>query len=122
MKIPLSHDELANLASSNSDLESLGQAIAGCRLGDWEAKRNLERQFQPLLIMMATKRAGDDTKHRTSLIERGRVGLYRAAKRFPRRDPMRHFRLFALPFIEASMDKPPSFWQKMRDAWLARGS
>ena len=120
MKIPLSHDELSNLAANSGEIEALTQAIDGCRLGDWEAKRALERIFQPLLVMLATKRAGDDVKHRTHLLERGREGLYRAAKRFPKRDPVKQFRIFALPFIEAAMDKPPSFWQKLQDAWRRR--
>lgn len=120
MKIPLSQDELANLASSNSDIEALQHAIAGCRLGDWEAKHNLERLFQPLLVMLATRRAGDDAKLRNALVERGREGLYRAAKRFPRNDQVRHFRLFALTFVEAAMDNPPGFWRKLWAAWCSR--
>ena len=55
---------------------------------------------------------GRDTAASNRLIERGREGLYRAAKQFPKRRHVRHFRLFALPFIEAAMDRPPSFWQR----------
>jgi DNA-directed RNA polymerase specialized sigma subunit len=117
MKIQLSHDDLANLAINSNELETLTNALAGCRAGDWESKHELERIFQSLLVMMATKRTGDDVKQRTRLIERGRAGLYRAAKRFPKREPAKQFRIFALPFIEAAMDEPPSFWQKLQDAW-----
>jgi DNA-directed RNA polymerase specialized sigma subunit len=108
MKIALSQDEVANLSASGAHAEELAKAVGGCRIGDWEAKHALERLFAPLLAMLADKRAGDDNAARNELIERGRAGLYRAAKRFPRRDPIRLFRLFALDHIEAAMDKPAS--------------
>ena len=106
MKIALSQDEIANLATSGSQMEALTQAVSGCRVGDWEAKRNLERLFNPLITMLAARRAGADTKVRNELIERGRAGLYRAAKRFPRRENVRRFRLFALDYIQTEMEKP----------------
>jgi len=106
MKIALSQDEVANLSASGTHADELAQAVGGCKLGDWEAKHALERLFAPLIAMLATKRAGDDNAARDALVERGRAGLYRAAKRFPRRDPIRLFRLFALDYIEAEMDKP----------------
>ena len=112
MKISLSQQEVDGLAASGGDFEALSQAVAACKLGDWEAKHTLDRMFHPLLAMLAAKRVGSDTAASNRLIERGREGLYRAAKQFPKRRHVRHFRLFALPFIEAAMDRPPSFWQR----------
>ena len=113
MKIPLSHNEVAELAAGVTDHELLARVLAACRIGDWEAKHQLERMFQPLLLMLATKRAGESAALRNQLIERGREGLIRAAKRFPAAEPVRHFRVFALNFIEAAMDRPPGFWQRL---------
>ena len=106
MKIALSQKEVASLAISGTQTEALAQAVAGCKLGDWEAKRALERLFSPLITMLAVKRAGSDTAVRNELIDRGRDGLYQAAKRFPPRESIRRFRLFALDHIEKNMDKP----------------
>lgn len=113
MKVALSPDEIASLSSSGAHAEELAQAVSGCKLGDWEAKRNLERLFNPLILMLAVKRAGDDNALRNELVENGRAGLYQAAKRFPRREHVRRFRLFALEHIEAAMDKPKSGLRKL---------
>ena len=106
MKIALSQDEVASLSGSGAQAEALEQAVAGCKLGDWESKHALERLFNPLIIMLAAKRAGADRAACNELIERGREGLYQAAKRFPQRESIRRFRLFALDCIEQAMDKP----------------
>jgi DNA-directed RNA polymerase specialized sigma subunit len=113
MKIPLSQAEVAELASAATDHDLLARLLAACKLGDWEAKRQLARTFQPLLMMLATKRVGEDAALRNQMIERGREGLVRAAKRFPKGEPVRHFRVFALQFIETAMDHPPGFWQRL---------
>lgn len=112
-KIPLSQQEVAGLALNSADLEALTRAIAGCKIGDWEARKKLDRLFQPLLVLLAEKRAGEDIGARNRMLERGREGLQRAAKRFPKHEQVRHFRLFALPFIEVAMDRPPSFWKRL---------
>ena len=107
MKIAFSQDEVATLSGSGAHAEELAQAVAGCKLGDLESRHALERQFAPLITMLAGKRTGADNHvARNELIDRGREGLYRAAKRFPPRESIRRFRLFALDYIEAAMDKP----------------
>jgi DNA-directed RNA polymerase specialized sigma subunit len=113
MKIALSQEEVASLSAASAQTEVLSQAIEGCRIGDWEAKRNLERLFTPLILMLAERRAGQDVGLRNKLVERGREGLYRAAKRFPRSESVRRFRIFALDRIEQYMDKPPSGLAKL---------
>ncbi len=119
MKIALSPDEVASLSgNSGAQVEAMEQAVRGCKTGDWEAKHALERQFSPLITKLAIKRAGADIEARNELIERGRAGLYRAAKRFPARESVRHFRLYALDEIEAAMDNPlrglARFWDRLR--------
>ena len=113
MKIPLSQQELAGLADASGDIEALATTLADCRIGDWEAKRRLERMFHPLLRVMALKRVGQDTAALNRLVELGREGVHQAAKRFPEREPARHFRVFALPFIEFAMDHRPGFWERL---------
>lgn len=105
MKIPLSQNELADL-SSTGDIEAFRSAIDGSRLGDWDAKRQLDRFFNPLIQLLVFKRAGNDTARRNELAERAREGLHRAAKRFPRDMPARRFWIFALDPIESAMDRP----------------
>jgi len=106
MKIAFSQNEVASLSSGGAHAEELAQAVSGCKMGDWEAKHTLERLFSPLIAMLAAKRVESGNVARNELIDRGREGLYRAAKRFPRREPIRRFRLYALDYIEAAMDKP----------------
>ncbi|MEI8242615.1 MAG: hypothetical protein WCI17_05055 [bacterium] len=106
MKIALSQNEVASLSASSAQAEAMAQAVSGCKKGDWEAKRNLERLFLPLIAMLADKRAGVDGTARGALVEQGKAGLNRAAKRFPQRELIRRFRLYALNYIEAEMDKP----------------
>jgi DNA-directed RNA polymerase specialized sigma subunit len=106
MKITLSPEEMANLSAGGAQLEEIARAVDGCKLGDWEARHELERLFNPLIATLAFRRAGDDAALRNELIERGRAGLYRAAKRFPKRECKRRFRLFALDHIEAAMNRP----------------
>ena len=107
MKIALSQDEVASLSGSGAQSDALAQAVAGCKLGDWEAKRALVRLFAPLIEKLVEKRAGTDQAVRDALIERAHAGLYRAAKRFSKRESIRRFRLFALDYIENAMDKKP---------------
>ena len=108
MKIVLSQDEVANLSGGGTQLEELAKAISGCKLGDRGARPALDSLFAPLIALLVAKRAGDpaDAKLHNELRERGRAGLYRAAKRFPAREPVRRFHLFALDYIEAEMDHP----------------
>lgn len=113
MKIALSQDEVASLSGNGAQSDALAQAVAGCKLGDWEAKHALERLFAPLIEKLADKRAGADPAVRHELIERAREGLYRAAKRYPKRESIRRFRLFALDYIENAMDKRPSGLAKL---------
>ena len=115
MKIALSQDEVANLAGGGTQVEELAKAVSGCKLGDWDAKHALESLFAPLITRLAVQRAGatPDAALHNELIERGRAGLYRAAKRFPSREPIRRFHLFALDYIETEMDHPARGWMKL---------
>lgn len=105
MKIPLNQNELADLAATG-DIEAFRSAIDGSRRGDWESKRRLDRFFDPLIRLLVSKRAGNDTVRRNELTERAREGLHRAAKRFPKDAPARRFWIFALDPVEAAMDRP----------------
>jgi DNA-directed RNA polymerase specialized sigma subunit len=113
MKPAISQTELAELNAASNDHALLAQLIAGCRLGDIESRRALEKNFYPLLVMLATKRVGANPAARNPLIENGKQGLRRAVDHFPKRALPRRFRIFALDYIEAAMDRKPGFWSRL---------
>jgi len=82
----------------------LEHEILAAKDGDWNAKTNLARTFGPLLTSLAEKRASD-TATVNKLIEAGKQGLYLAAKKYKPSVGADHFRIFALDFIESSMDQ-----------------
>jgi DNA-directed RNA polymerase specialized sigma subunit len=113
MKAAISQNELAELNAASNDHALLAKLIAACRLGDIEARRALEKNFYPLLMMLATKRVGSNPADRNPLIETGKQGLRRAVDHFPKRELSRRFRIFALDYIEAAMDQKPGFWSRL---------
>ncbi len=91
----------ARKQSQNRSLEADIKAVKG---GDWEAKNNLARSFMPLLTKLAEKRTSN-TEEINSLITAGKEGLYTAAKKYKSSIGASDFQLFALEFIENSMDR-----------------
>lgn len=81
----------------------LEKDILAAREGDWSAKNNLARVFAPLLTSLAEKRT-TDTAQMNRLIEAGKQGLFAAARKYKPGVGPEHFRVFALDFIERSMD------------------
>jgi DNA-directed RNA polymerase specialized sigma subunit len=114
MKIPLQKDELLDLNGRAAENELLEKAIRGCQMGDWNAKSSLARIFQPLLHTLAEKRVGaGQTAEINKAMERGRQGLFEAARTYKPNIGIQHFRVFALPYIEKHMDGRKSFWARL---------
>jgi len=84
--------------------KNLEREILAAKSGDWNAKANLARVFTPLLTSLAEKRAKDPVLLNKCL-EAGKEGLFTAAKKYREGDGVEHFRIFAVDFIEASMDR-----------------
>lgn len=79
-------------------------SIMGAKRGDWDAKANLVRTYLPLLTSLAQKRS-TNTAELNAMIEAGKHGLMAAAKKYKPSTGPDGFQLFALDFIEASMDR-----------------
>jgi DNA-directed RNA polymerase sigma subunit (sigma70/sigma32) len=101
-------------------LRALEQNILAAQKGDWNAKGNLARTFAALLMSLAEKRTNDRAQI-NQLIEAGKLGLYAAAKKYRPAIGAERFQIFALEFIEKSMDRVIShnFKSGGVGAWLA---
>jgi DNA-directed RNA polymerase specialized sigma subunit len=114
MKLPLQKEELLVLSGRTVENETLERAIRGCQMGDWNAKSTLARIFHPLLHTLAEKRVGaGQTAEINKAMERGRHGLFEAARNYKPTVGIQHFRVFSLPYIEKSMDGRKSFWARL---------
>jgi DNA-directed RNA polymerase specialized sigma subunit len=79
--------------------------IQACKLGDWEAKARMVRAFTPLLSNLARKRAPDGRPEKiNALLEAGKHGLMKACRKYSPEVGLGKFQIFALNFIEESMD------------------
>lgn len=89
---------------SDSDRERvLERDVTACRKGDWEAKSRVIHTFMPLLTSLARKRA-TETADINHFIEAGKEGLLNAARHYKNASSTK-FQIFALGYIEASMNK-----------------
>lgn len=101
-------------------LRALEQDILAAQKGDWNAKSNLTRTFSTLLNTLAEKRS-TDRRQITQLIEAGKAGLFAASKKYKPSLGAERFQIFALDFIEKSMDQAiaRNFRSPGLGAWFA---
>ncbi len=103
MKIPLhgmSHQLDGQPTGKISESE-----IFACKRGDWEAKNRMAHAFTPLLQSLARKRVPDGNPSRINdLVEAGKKGLFQACRRYSSSVGISRFQIFALDYIEASMN------------------
>jgi DNA-directed RNA polymerase specialized sigma subunit len=112
MKIPLNVGQVSGQTSREIQLKSLERDIAAAKKGDWNAKNNLFKTFLPLLNSLAEKRTSDKAEL-NALVDKGKEGLVRALGHFNDPRHPEHFQIFALDFIEKSMDKKPGFLARL---------
>jgi len=103
MKIPLNIGNNGSQSSKSAQMKVLERDILATRKGDWNAKNNLTRTFTPLLLSLAEKRS-TDIAQKNKLVEAGKEGLFTAARKYRENMGPEKFQVFALDFIESSMD------------------
>ena len=103
MKIPLHMSQNGSQSNKAAQQKAIERDVLAAKKGDWNARSNLARTFMPLLTSLARKRSEDNAQV-NRLIELGKEGLYQAAKRYKPSIGADKFQIFALDFIEASMD------------------
>ena len=113
MKIPLKLSDHDLHAGPSAETRELGRHIKGVKKNDWNSKAGLHKTFIPLLTKMAQKRASEQAQI-NDLIEKGKEGLNKAAKKFDLSTGADKFRIFAVDFIENAMDgKGGGFFAKL---------
>lgn len=103
MRIPLKLDQ-EEPQSRLSQTRIPESEILAAKGGDWNAKNALARAFMPLLQSRAEKRSSDVAVV-NNYIEAGKKGLFKAARKYKKNVGPARFQIFALDFIEASMDR-----------------
>ena len=115
MKIPLNMGNNNGQSGKAAQLKTLEREILATKKGDWNAKNNLVRTFTPLLTSLAEKRTSNQGQ-KNKLIDAGKEGLFNAARRYKETMGADRFQVFALDFIEESMDnmdKKVGFFAKL---------
>jgi len=102
LKIPLNMGE-TNDATGKRQLASIERLILAAKGGDWNARHQLARRFNGLLTSLAQKRA-TDPRDVQALIEAGKRGLNKAAKKYRPSIKPEKFQIFALDYIEREMN------------------
>ena len=103
MKIPLNisaaaqHDKTEQVLAFEHD-------ILDSREGDEEARVRLANHFMRFLTALARERS-HDVGLINLYVEAGKTGLYRAARKCKQGGSPERFQMFAVPYIEKSMDR-----------------
>lgn len=113
MKIPLTGNSDTSSSGPAARAKALEKDIFAAKRGDWEARHRVERNLQPLLQKLAQKRS-QNTAEFNQMIEAGKKGIATAIRKVDKGISGDRFQIFALPFIEAQMDK------SNHPGWLAR--
>jgi DNA-directed RNA polymerase specialized sigma subunit len=91
-------------ATPEQKMVAFEKIILSVKSGNWDAKTILAKEFTPLLTSLAEKRS-TEIGVINNLIESGKKGLFKAAKKYKHKMHPEKFRIFALDFIEKEMDK-----------------
>jgi len=90
--------------SKAAQAKALEREVLSAKKGDWNAKNSLARTFMPLIKSLAEKRSSEPAKV-NRYIEAGKNGLFTAVKKYKSSVGPDKFQIFALDFIEKSMDR-----------------
>ncbi len=103
MKIALNMDELSSGDKKATEGKALEKLILATGNGDFEARDTLYQHYLPLLTSLAKKRTSNVAEI-NQFIERGKAGLITATRKYKTSIGSDKFKLFALNYIEKSMD------------------
>ncbi len=101
-----------SLRMNQGDIQSTSRAaqdrvmeheIMACKQGDFEAEKRMLQKFMPLLTSMARKRSSEPAVINTC-IDAGKLGLKKAIQKYKPSVGADKFRIFAVDFIEKSID------------------
>jgi DNA-directed RNA polymerase specialized sigma subunit len=104
MKIPLKLGQETQQSTRAAEAKVLEHDIMAAKGGDWNAKNSLIRTFHPLILSLAEKRSSDPAAV-GRYVEAGKEGLVKAIAKYKPVGAADKFRLYALDFIEASIDR-----------------
>ena len=119
MKISLNMAQAQQPQSREEQRKAFDRDILAIQEGDWNAKNRLVRQFTPLLTSLAEKRSSDLPRI-NQLIEAGKQGLFTAARKYKSSVGADRFQIFALDFIEDSMNRVRSDPESASGGFFAR--
>lgn len=113
MKIPLKLADHDMHAGPSTQTRELDRDIRGAKQNDWNAKAKIHKTFMPLLTSMAQKRSSDQSRI-NELVDKGKEGLNKAAKKYNLNEGADKFRIFAVSYVEDAMDgKGGGFFSKL---------
>ncbi len=104
MKIPLHIGQNGTQTAVAAQAKVIERDVLAAKQGDWNARTSLTKAMTPLLVSLAQKRASDQPTV-NALVEAGKGGLYRAARKYHTGIGAERFQIFALDFIDAAMDQ-----------------
>ena len=105
MKIPLNMGDDAKRSPQARDLRKLSGIIKAIQEGQWDAGDKLVREMKSYLENLAHKRAHGDEDAYARYLTAAEEGLLKAAKKFDTSDSIDKFKVYALDYIDKSMDK-----------------
>lgn len=114
MKIPLSMVQNEQVSAKQVQARALERDLLAAQKGDWNARNNLVKSFLPLITSLVEKRV-TDVGQRNTLLEAGKEGLFKAAKKYRPGNP-EQFHIDVVSFIEDSLDralKPRGFFARL---------
>ena len=103
MKISLNMDGDHQVTGHEAQMKALARDVRETKSGDWNARKRLNTTFQALIKKFAQKRT-TNTAEFNALMDKGREGLFVAAKKYKLKEGPDHFQIFAVDFIENYMD------------------
>ena len=115
MKIGLNIDGKDAASVKAAETRALEQVVLNAKKGDWDAKEKLTQKFRPLIMSLVEKRNKDATKT-NDYMDAAKAGLITAANKYSTSVGADNFRVFALDYIEKSLDridKPAGFFSRL---------
>ena len=104
MKIGLNINGNDSNSAKAAENRALERIILDAKKGDWNSKEKLIQKFRPLIMSLIEKRTKDTAKV-NDYMDAAKAGLLTAASKYSSAVGANNFHVFALTFIEKSMDR-----------------